>query len=152
MKSVLFLIAISVVTTAVRCSSLKYGTGGYVQKSKGNATFTVYTGCSTPGKFHQLRWHAPINGIHIACGKASDGYSAAINQLSFGAPGGGGAGDACGRCFRITATEDPYSPWYEGPFKTIVVMATNLCPYQKGEPWCGQSLSTPLNQFGASMQ
>ncbi len=88
----------------------------------------------------------------IACGKASYGYTAAINQLAFGAPGGQGAGDACGRCFRVTATKDPYSPWFEGPFKSIVVKVTNLCPYQENEDWCGQSLTKRLNQFGASVQ
>ena len=75
-----------------------------------------------------------------------------MNQLSFGAPGGQGAGDACGRCFRLTGTKDPYSPWYTGPFKSIVVKVNNLCPYQENESFCGQSHSNPLNQFGASVQ
>ncbi|KAH9004487.1 endoglucanase V-like protein, partial [Lactarius hatsudake] len=108
--------------------------GGYMQKSKGNATFTAYTGCSEP-----------------ACGKVSHGYTAAINQLAFGAPGGGGSGDACGRCFRLTGTEDPYTPSFEGPFKSVVLKVTDLCPYAENEDWCGQSLSKPLNQFGAAV-
>ncbi|KAI9440335.1 endoglucanase V-like protein [Lactarius indigo] len=135
MKSVLFLIASTAFTAIVRGSVLDLesrNNGGYVQKSQGSATFTVYTGCSTP-----------------ACGKVAHGYTAAINQLSFGAPGGQGAGDACGRCFKVTGNKDPYSPSFKGPFKSIVVKVTNLCPYAKGEDWCGQSLSKPLNQFGA---
>ncbi|KAI9440336.1 endoglucanase V-like protein [Lactarius indigo] len=138
MKSVLFLIAFSVFTAIVRGSVLDLESrktkGSYRQKSKGNATFTVYTGCSTP-----------------ACGKVAYGYTAAMNQLSFGAPGGQGGGDACGRCFRLTGTKDPYSPWFKGPFKSIVVKITDLCPYAEGEDWCGQSLSKPLNQFGAAV-
>ncbi len=52
MKSVLFLIVLSVFAAVVRGSALesRHTKGGYVQKNKGNATFTVYTGCSTPGK------------------------------------------------------------------------------------------------------
>jgi hypothetical protein len=92
------------------------------------------------------------DGILVACGVASDGYTAAMNQLSFGAPGGQGAGDACGRCFNITANLDPYSPWYPGPFYSTVVKVTDLCPYQENENWCGQSCSQPLNQFGAQVQ
>ena len=91
-------------------------------------------------------------GIPVACGKVSYGYTAAMNQLSFGAPGGQGAGDACGRCFNITGNLDPYSPWYPGPFYSTVVKVTDLCPYQEGENWCGQSRSCPLNQFGARVQ
>ncbi|KAF8261658.1 endoglucanase V-like protein [Lactarius quietus] len=123
------------VTTVVRGSvqGLEPRTqGGYLQKSSDNATFTVYWGCQTP-----------------ACGQVGHGYTAAMSQLSFGAPGGQGGGDACGRCFRITSNEDPYSPWFEGPFASIVVKVTDLCPYQAGEDWCGQSRSDPRNQFGA---
>ena len=52
----------------------------------------------------------------VACGIAATGYTAAINQLSFGAAPGDGAGDACGRCFRLTGSADPYSPSYTGPW------------------------------------
>jgi hypothetical protein len=63
----------------------------------------------------------------LACGiSAGSGFTAAINQLAYGAPPGMGAGDACGRCFRLTGTGDPYTPSYAGPFHSIVVKATNL--------------------------
>ena len=82
----------------------------------------------------------------------ANGYTAAMSQRSFGAGGNEGAGDACGRCFKINGTEDPYSPQYTGPFYSIVVKVTDLCPYQEGENWCGQSDSAPLNQYGAPVQ
>ena len=53
MKSVLFLIAFSMVTAVVRGSvhRLEPRTeGGYIQKSSGTSTFTVYWGCKEPGK------------------------------------------------------------------------------------------------------
>jgi len=49
-----------------------------------------------------------------------------MNQLAFGAPPGLGPGDACGRCFSLTGTADPYSPAFTGPFHSIVVMVTDL--------------------------
>lgn len=64
----------------------------------------------------------------IACGKTASGFTAAINQLSFGSAPGAGAGDACGRCFAVTGNADPFSPAYTGPFKSIVVKVTDL--------WC----------------
>jgi hypothetical protein len=52
MKSFLFLIVLSMVAI-VRSSALGLEPrtkGGYLQKGSGNATFTAYSGCSTPGK------------------------------------------------------------------------------------------------------
>ncbi|KAH9963033.1 glycoside hydrolase family 45 protein [Lactifluus volemus] len=106
--------------------------GDYYQVAKGQASFTAYDDC-----------HAP------SCGQVTYGYSAAISQRSFGASSG--SGDACGRCFRITETEDPSTPDWKGPFKTITVIVNDLCPYAKGEDWCGQSASQPLNNVGAAV-
>ena len=75
-----------------------------------------------------------------------------MNQLSFGSAPGLGAGDACGRCFALTGTQDPYSPAYTGPFHTVVVKVTDLCPAQGNELWCGQSVSNQKNQEGMSAQ
>jgi len=105
-------------------------TGGYNQVASGNASFTNYGGCSQP-----------------ACGRVGSGYTAAMNQFSFGAPPSVGPGDACGRCFELTGLEDPYSPAYTGPFNTIIVQVTDLCPVEGNSVWCAQSTSTPLNQF-----
>lgn len=88
----------------------------------------------------------------IACGKAASGYTAAISQLAFGSAPGLGAGDACGRCFSLTANADPYSPAFTGPFKTIIVKVTDMCPDQGNQEWCGQTTSSPTNQHGASVQ
>jgi len=106
-------------------------TGGYIQNPSGAASFTMYSGCGAP-----------------ACGKSASGFTAAINQLSFGSSPGLGAGDACGRCFSVTGTQDPFSPAFTGPFKTIVVKVTDLCPVQGNQEWCGQSTSNQNNQHG----
>ena len=86
-----------------------------------------------------------------ACGQIVNGYSAAVNELAFGA--NSAAGGACGRCFEITPTSDPYSPSFTGPFgNTIVVKVNDLCPASGNNQWCGQSVSNPLNSFGKPMQ
>ena len=64
--------------------------------------------------------------LSIACGISGSGFTAAMNQLAYGAPPGLGPGDACGRCFHLTGTADPYSPAFTGPFYSIVVKVTNL--------------------------
>lgn len=87
-----------------------------------------------------------------ACGKVGNGHTAAISQLTFGAPPGLGAGDVCGRCFAITAEDDPYSPGSRHHYKTIVVKVTDLCPVEGNEFWCGQSRKNGLNKFGAPVQ
>ncbi|KZT12299.1 glycoside hydrolase family 45 protein [Laetiporus sulphureus 93-53] len=103
---------------------------GYYQQPSDNSSFTEYSGCSTP-----------------ACGETATGYTAAMNQLSFGAPSGDGEGDACGRCFRLTGTVDPYSPDYSGPFYSIVVKVTDLCPVEGNAVWCGQTTEDGTNEF-----
>ncbi|KIM44561.1 glycoside hydrolase family 45 protein, partial [Hebeloma cylindrosporum] len=105
--------------------------GGYIQSSSGLASFTAYSGCGSP-----------------ACGEPGNGFTAAMNQLAYGAPPGQGSGDACGRCFSITGTGDPYSPWSTGPFNTIVVKVTDLCPAEGDGRWCEQTTSNPTNQYG----
>ncbi|TFK39943.1 endoglucanase V-like protein [Crucibulum laeve] len=106
-------------------------TGGFIQNPSGSASFTMYTGCGSP-----------------ACGKSATGFTAAINQLAFGSAPGLGAGDACGRCFSLTGTADPFSPAFTGPFKSIVVKVTDLCPIQGNQEWCGQTQSAQNNQHG----
>ncbi|KAJ7493402.1 RlpA-like double-psi beta-barrel-protein domain-containing protein-containing protein [Mycena galericulata] len=108
--------------------------GGYIQSAgPGNASFTMYSGCAQP-----------------ACGIAANGYSAAISQLAFGSAPGIGPGDACGRCFALTGSEDPYSPAFTGPFgKSIVVKVTDMCPVAGNSAFCGQTATDPANTFGA---
>ena len=102
----------------------------YVQHSSGSASFTVYSGCGAGGDDNYYCSHPrrPVTELFliIACGKAVSGYTAAMNQLAFGSAPDLGPGDACGRCFSLTGTADPYSPAYKGPFYSIVVKVTNL--------------------------
>ncbi|OCH91482.1 hypothetical protein OBBRIDRAFT_834143 [Obba rivulosa] len=74
-----------------------------------------------------------------------------MNQLSFGAPPGDGAGDACGRCFTITGTEDPFTPSFAGPFNNIVVKVTDLCPVAGNAEWCAQTTANPENEHGEAV-
>ena len=90
--------------------------------------------------------------VSVACGKTVSGYTAAMSQLAFGAPPGSGAGDACGRCFSLTGQADPYSSNNHGPFNSIIVKVTDLCPVQGNEKWCGQTKSNQTNSFGQSVQ
>ncbi|KIP11594.1 glycoside hydrolase family 45 protein [Phlebiopsis gigantea 11061_1 CR5-6] len=131
LSTFLYFAAVATLTSALTVSE-KRATGGYVQKPSGQASFTMYSGCGSP-----------------ACGKSASGYSAAINQLAFGSAPGLGAGDACGRCFALTGTADPYSPSYTGPFgQSIVVKVTDLCPVSGNQEFCGQTQSSPTNQHG----
>ncbi|KAH9173533.1 RlpA-like double-psi beta-barrel-protein domain-containing protein-containing protein [Lactarius sanguifluus] len=95
-------------------------------------------------------WRVPWSKPPLACGKTASGYTAAMNQLAFGAPSGLGPGDACGRCFKVTGCADPYSPGKEGPFKSIIVKVTDLCPVEGNEQWCGQTAYNTTNSFGQS--
>ncbi|KAH9031326.1 endoglucanase V-like protein [Lactarius pseudohatsudake] len=131
MKSASILTAISLLATAVHCPE---PTGGYIQNPSGTASFTFYSGCSPP-----------------ACGKSATGFTAAMSQLAFGSPSGLGPGDACGRCFQVTGDKDPYSPDFAGPFNSVVVKVTNLCPASGNEQWCGQTTSQPTNSLGMSV-
>lgn len=130
---------------------------GWEQIPKGNASFTAYNNCQAACKscshFHgyALGAHAKHYLPPAACGQRVDGYSAAVNELAFGA--NDAAGGACGRCFRISSNYDPYTPSYAGPFgNTIVVKVNDLCPVGTNNMWCGQRVSEPLNSYGAPMQ
>ncbi|KAI0286102.1 RlpA-like double-psi beta-barrel-protein domain-containing protein-containing protein [Russula aff. rugulosa BPL654] len=108
------------------------GSGGWVQRTSGTASFTQYSGCN-----------------EASCGVTLSGFSAATNTLAFGAYRA--SGDACGRCFKLTSNHDPYTPSFAGPFKTIVVRVNDLCPADSNGEWCGQRVSHPVNQFNMSM-
>ncbi|EMD39289.1 glycoside hydrolase family 45 protein [Gelatoporia subvermispora B] len=131
LASCLALLAVAGVANASVLSE-KRATDGYIQQTSGTSTFTMYSGCSSP-----------------ACGISASGFTAAINQLSFGSEPGLGPGDACGRCFALTGTEDPYSPSYTGPFNSIVVKVTDLCPVSGNQQFCGQTTASDTNTFDA---
>ncbi|KAH9056732.1 endoglucanase V-like protein [Lactarius vividus] len=137
MKSALILTATSLLAVAVYGSVVELesrATDGYVQNPSGTASFTWHKGCAAP-----------------ACGKNVTGFSTALNQLAFGSETGLGAGDACGRCFKVTGDKDPFSANFTGPFNSIIVKATNMCPILGNEKWCGQTISQPTNSFGMSV-
>jgi hypothetical protein len=101
----------------------------YLQQPSGSASFTMYSGCGSGGNDnHCSHPGRPVTELFliIACGKTTSGFTAAMNQLAFGASPGLGPGDACGRCFSLTGTADPYSAAYTGPYYSIVVKVTNL--------------------------
>lgn len=134
MKSAFILISSFLLVAAVHGSAVleTRTVGDYDQVDSGNAGFSIYSGCGNP-----------------ACGQyAASGYTAAMNQLSFGAPAGAGPGDACGRCFSLTGTVDP-STGSTGPFNSIVVKVTDLCSIEEGI--CGQTLSNPTGSDGQPM-
>lgn len=128
--------------------------GDYVQDASGDASFTSYSGCGTPGKLHlgmssKARMTLSATITPAACGQgAASGYTAAMNLLSFGAPQGSGPGDACGRCFSITGTTDP-NTGTQGTFGTIVVKVTDLCT---DGTYCDQTLSNPINSLNQPIQ
>ncbi|KAI9433571.1 endoglucanase V-like protein [Lactarius indigo] len=137
MKSALILTATSLLAVVVHVSAGELesrATGGYVQNPSGTASFTYTSNCG-----------------HPACGRNATGFTAGISQLAFGSSPGLGAGDACGRCFKVTGDKDPYSQSFTGPFNSIVLKATNLCPASGNEKWCGQTTSQPTNSFGMSV-
>ncbi|EPT00417.1 hypothetical protein FOMPIDRAFT_160854 [Fomitopsis schrenkii] len=131
LKRLLTFVALAAIAPSGVLGSEPANSNGYYQQASGSASFTQYTGCGSP-----------------ACGIAATGYTAAINQLSFGAAPGAGAGDACGRCFRLTGSADPYSPSYSGPFNSVVIKVTDLCPVSGNEVWCGQTTSNGDNEYG----
>ena len=150
-------------TAGMGSNSGEPNANGWHQVAQGSASFTVYSGCQEPCKlcgvyFRDLALHKahadPRHGLCFfpACGgRISSGYTAAVNTLSFGATSS--FGDACGRCFSITPTKDPYSPDYTGPFgNTIVVKVNDLCPISGNAEWCSQTQEDSLNQFGEPMQ
>ncbi|KAH9030805.1 RlpA-like double-psi beta-barrel-protein domain-containing protein-containing protein [Lactarius pseudohatsudake] len=74
-----------------------------------------------------------------------------MSELTFGAQSGLGPGDACGRCFQVTGDSDPSTPSFVGPFNSIVVKVTNLCPASSNEQFCGQTTSQTTNSFSMSV-
>ncbi|KAH9975698.1 endoglucanase V-like protein [Lactifluus volemus] len=132
MKAILVFVAFSSLAVAMngpRCTESK-SKEGYLQHPRGNASFTHYSGCQSP-----------------ACGQTANGYTAAISQLTFGAKPGSGAGDACGRCFKVTGNHDPYSPNNKITPTSIIVMVNDMCPVAGNQQWCGQTHSHPTNDF-----
>ncbi len=52
----------------------------------------------------------------------------------------------------MTGSEDPYSPSFSGPFNSVVVKVTDLCPVSGNAEWCGMTTADPTNEMGAPVQ
>ena len=52
----------------------------------------------------------------------------------------------------MTGSADPYSPAFTGPFHSVVVKVTDMCPVQGNQQWCGQTTSNQKNQFNEPVQ
>jgi len=77
------------------------------------------------------------NTASAACGFFNNpGYNAAISQAVFGAGPGGGAGPACGHCYKLM----PDHP----KARSIVVKVNNLCP-DDGNPMCSYPEGVDVN-------
>ncbi|KAH8882795.1 glycoside hydrolase [Thozetella sp. PMI_491] len=76
-------------------------------------------------------------------------YTAAGSAALFGS--GTWCGSGCGKCYQLTSTGSaPCSGCGTGGAQgqSIIVMVTNLCPYNGNAQWCPNSGST--NQYGYS--
>ncbi|KAF8344146.1 glycoside hydrolase [Cantharellus anzutake] len=66
-------------------------------------------------------------------------YTAAASQGIFDAGGATWCGKGCGLCFKLTSTgKSPCSTCGTGggAGQSIIVMITNLCPYNGNQQWC----------------
>ncbi|KAH8660107.1 glycosyl hydrolase family 45 protein [Xylariales sp. PMI_506] len=82
---------------------------------------------------------------------ASGVYTAAGSQALFDTAGASWCGAGCGKCYQLTSTgEAPCNGCGTGGAagESIIVMVTNLCPYNSNTVWCPNPGST--NQYGYS--
>ncbi|KAJ5453452.1 Endoglucanase-5 [Penicillium daleae] len=84
-------------------------------------------------------------------GITSGVYTAAGSQAFFDTAGASWCGAGCGKCYNLTSTgESACSSCGTGGVagESIIVMITNLCPYNGNQQWCPSVGST--NQYGYS--
>ncbi|KAE8391502.1 RlpA-like double-psi beta-barrel-protein domain-containing protein-containing protein [Aspergillus alliaceus] len=84
-------------------------------------------------------------------GISSGVYTAAGSQTLFDTGGASWCGAGCGKCYNLTSTGNPPctgcgTGGVAG--KSIIVMTTNLCPYNGNQQWCPQVGAT--NSYGYS--
>jgi len=78
-------------------------------------------------------------------------YTAAGSQALYDTVGATWCGAGCGKCYNLTSTgSSPCTTCGEGgdAGESIIVMITNLCPYDGNEEWCPQVGGT--NEYGYS--
>ncbi|OKL58667.1 hypothetical protein UA08_06337 [Talaromyces atroroseus] len=84
-------------------------------------------------------------------GIATDVYTAAGSQALFDTDDSSWCGGGCGKCYNLTSTgESPCSTCGTGGVAgdSIIIMVTNLCPYNGNEQWCPSVGAT--NDYGYS--
>ncbi|KAE8551049.1 Endoglucanase-5 [Talaromyces marneffei ATCC 18224] len=84
-------------------------------------------------------------------GISSGVYTAAGSQAFFDTAGATWCGAGCGKCYNLTSTGNPPCNGCGAggaAGKSIIVMVTNLCPYNGNQQWCPEVGST--NQYGYS--
>ncbi|GAM37971.1 endoglucanase [Talaromyces pinophilus] len=84
-------------------------------------------------------------------GISSGVYTAAGSQAFFDTAGATWCGAGCGKCYNLTSTgSSPCNGCGLGGVagESIIVMVTNLCPYNGNQQWCPQVGGT--NQYGYS--
>ncbi|KAF8479524.1 endoglucanase V-like protein [Russula ochroleuca] len=123
---------------AARANSARTCSAAWEQKFRGTASFTASSSNSNCKQ-------AP------ACGESfSSGFTAAVNELAFGAQPNNGPGDACGRCFYVKPLEDPSESNVKLPSGLgITVKVNNLCTSSSGSTsnLCGQTVSHRSNEL-----
>ncbi|KAJ5488533.1 Endoglucanase-5 [Penicillium diatomitis] len=78
-------------------------------------------------------------------------YTAAGSQALYDTAGANWCGAGCGKCYKLTSTgAPPCTDCGTGGVagKSIIVMVTNLCPYNGNQQWCPNPGAT--NQYGYS--
>ncbi|KAK4693937.1 hypothetical protein P7C71_g3553, partial [Lecanoromycetidae sp. Uapishka_2] len=110
--------------------STSAASGGGSTSGSFTASFTEYGSNDADGSGN-------CNTASAACGFYNNpGYNAAISQAVFGAGPGGGAGPACGHCYKLM----PDAP----SANSIVVKVNNLCP-DDGNPMCNYPENVDVN-------
>ncbi|KAJ4386561.1 Endoglucanase-5 [Gnomoniopsis smithogilvyi] len=115
-------------------------TASSVAALSGKATTTRYYdglegACGCGSNNAMSSWQSGGNGFYTAAGSTS----------LFGS--GTWCGSGCGTCYKLTSTGSAPSGQGTGGAsgQSIIVMVTNLCPYNGNERWCPQSGN---NQYG----
>ncbi|KAF9883670.1 hypothetical protein FE257_003054 [Aspergillus nanangensis] len=84
-------------------------------------------------------------------GISANVYTAAGSQALFDTAGASWCGAGCGKCYQLTSTGSaPCSGCGTGGAagQSIIVMVTNLCPYNGNQQWCPNPGSTNTYGYG----
>lgn len=95
--------------------------------------------------------YLPITDVSLQLGIASGVYTAAASQALYDSSGLSWCGSGCGKCYQLTSTgSSPCSSCGTGgdAGESIIVMVTNLCPYNGNAEWCPAVGGT--NEYGYS--